>query len=177
MITRYVAMAAPLVLALALGACGGDSSYSSDYYCPQPLTVADADRLTRFKAGAGRDPRDIAFEATLSGVGATCEGSRRQILVTLVLRIAVTPGPSAEPGTTQVPYFVRVLDSSNSVVQSQEFTADFRLVPGRPPTASREELSLRLPYQGSDLAGYRIVVGLKPTPEELNYNRQGRSGK
>jgi hypothetical protein len=173
---RNVCLAAPLLLALVLGACGHDPSFSENYYCPQPLTVADADRLTHFKPGAGKDPRDIAYEATLASARAVCEGSRRQILVNLTLRVVVQPGPSAEPGTTSVPYFVRVLDSSNSVVQSQEFTADFRLSPGKPPSASQEELALRLPYQGSDLAGYRIAVGLKPTPEELNYNRRSRGG-
>ena len=59
-------------------------------------------------------------------------------------------------------------------MQGQEFTADFRLSPANPRGASQEELSLRLPYnQISDLAGYRIAIGLKPTQEELNYNRSG----
>ena len=72
---------------------------------------------------------------------------------------------------------MRVLDSGRNVVQSQEFTADFRLSSASPRGASQEELTLRLPYsQISDLGGYRIAVGLKPTPEELNYNRRGRGG-
>jgi hypothetical protein len=63
-------------------------------------------------------------------------------------------------------------------VQGQEFTADFRLSSGNPRGTSQEELSLALPYsQISDLAGYRIAVGLKPTQEELNYNRRGRGGQ
>ena len=58
-------------------------------------------------------------------------------------------------------------------MQGQEFTADFRLTSGNPRGASQEELTLRLPYnQISDLAGYRIAIGLKPTQDELNYNRQ-----
>src|SRR4029077_21049085 len=57
MIDRKIALLAPFALALSLGACGwfgGSSSSSTDasnVYCPAPLTVADAQRLTRFKDG------------------------------------------------------------------------------------------------------------------------------
>lgn len=163
--------AAPVALALSLSACGGGSSDNVPFACPTPFTVQDAGRLTHFKDGAGRDPRDIAYEAAVTGSGTTCEPSRNQVNVTLVMRITVNAGPSVGSGQTRVPYFVRVLDNSGAVVQGQEFTADFRLSTGNPRGTSQEELSLSLPRDGG---GYRIAIGLKPTPEELDYNRRGR---
>ncbi|MBV8188191.1 MAG: hypothetical protein JO339_13195, partial [Alphaproteobacteria bacterium] len=63
------------------------------------------------------------------------------------------------------------------VVQSQEFTADFKLSSANPRGSSQEDLVLALPYaQLSDIGGYRIAVGLKPTREELDYNRRARAG-
>ena len=72
---------------MSLGACGwfGGGSKSDDassVYCPAPLTVADAQRLTRFKDGPGRDPRDIVFEAALIASRTTCELTRNQLNVT-----------------------------------------------------------------------------------------------
>ena len=167
---RKVVLVAPVALALALVACGG-SSDDLPAYCPEPFTVQDADRLTRFKDGPGRDPRDVEYEAALSGAGTSCSLSRKQLNVTLVMRISASAGPAVTAARTQVPYFVRVLDATGAVVQGQEFTADFRLSAANPRGSSREELTLSLPV---NTGGYRIAVGLKPTPEELNFNRRGR---
>ncbi len=163
-------LAAFAVVALSLAACGGSSSDAPPAYCPTPFTVTDAGRLTHFKDGPGRDPRDIAYEAVVAGSSTACEATRTQINVTLLMRISVSAGPSVDAGTTRVPYFVRVIDASGAIVQGQEFTADFRLSTANPRGSSREELSLSLPRDGS----YRIAIGLKPTAEELNYNRRSR---
>ncbi|HET9354086.1 MAG TPA: hypothetical protein VFO32_08830 [Sphingomicrobium sp.] len=159
----------PALLALTLAACGSSTS-EVVYSCPQPFTVQDAERLTHFKDGPGRDPRDIAYEASIVGASTKCSLSRNQLDVTLYLRVSASAGPSASAGRTSVPYFVRVLDSGNNVVQSQDFNADFRLTSGNPRGSSQEELTFAVPAQG----GYRIAVGLRPTMEELNYNRRGR---
>lgn len=156
-------------LAVTLAACCGGTP-EVVYSCPQPFTVQDAGRLTHFKDGPGRDPRDIAYEASIVGSATKCSLSRNLVDVTLFLRISVSAGPSAGAGRTSVPYFVRVLDSANNVVQSQDFNADFRLTSGNPRGSSQEELTFVVPVEG----GYRIAVGLRPTPEELNYNRRGR---
>src|SRR5262245_43578619 len=97
--TKLVFSLGSLALAFTLSACGG-SDDSEVSYCPQPLTVADANRITHFKEGAGRDPRDIAYEAMLTGVRATCEAGRRQLLVNLVVRVAAVAGPSVQSGVT-----------------------------------------------------------------------------
>jgi hypothetical protein len=164
------ALAALALAALVLAACGGSSSDAPSFGCPTPFTVQDAGRLTHFKDGPGRDPRDIEYEAAITNSGTTCSLNRGQVAVTLIMRITATAGPSVGAGRTSVPYFVRVLDGAGTVVQGQEFTADFRLSANNPRGSSQEELSLSLSRDGA----YRIAIGLKPTPEELNYNRRGR---
>src|SRR5262249_7966393 len=134
-------------------------------------------RLTRFKPGAGRDPRDVMYEAQLMGAAVACGVKRNAMDVTLVMRVAVNAGPSVTPGITSVPYFVRVIDGSGTVVQGREFNADFKLSQTNPRGLSQEELTLTLPFSASvaEVSGYRIAVGLKPTQEELDYNRRAGS--
>ncbi len=166
---------APVALAtLLLAACGGSKDDdASTVYCPVPFTVQSAGRLTHFKDGPGRDPRDVEYEAALNGVGAKCTLRRNQMEVNVLMRVAVSAGPSVVPGQTRVPYFVRVLGPSGQVVQGQDFTADFKLSGSNPRGQSQEDLVLNLPFsQISELGGYRIAVGLKPSREELDYNRQ-----
>lgn len=173
---RILALAAPVALALGVGACGGGNADTSRAYCPPPLQVQDADRLTHFRVGPGRDPRDIAYQAAITASGTTCELARTQMTVNLIIRISAEAGPSVDQDATRVPYFVRVLNATGNVVQSQEFTADFHLSAAHPRGASQEELVLRLPYAKiSDLGGYQIAIGLKPTREELEYTRRTRS--
>ena len=174
MTLNKIVSAAPVALALVLTGCGGSSSApSANVYCPAPFTVQDADRITHFKPSGGRDPRDIEYEASLVGARTQCEIKRGQMNVTLVMRIAVQAGPSVTGAPTQVPYFVRVLTGAGTVAQGQDFIAGFKLSAANPRGQSQEELALTLPYsQVSDLAAYRIAVGLKPTPEELDYNRR-----
>jgi hypothetical protein len=172
--SKYV-FAAPVLLALALSGCGGNKKDAAvaGSYCPNPFLVQDAQSLTRFKPGAGRDPRDIAFQASITGTGVVCEVSRNKLEVTLKIRLVANAGPSVNAGTTSVPYFVRLLDGGGGVSDGQDFNADYKLSTTNPRGSSIEEIALTIPFNvPSDLGAYRVAVGLKPTPDELEYNRR-----
>ena len=74
---------------------------------------------------------------------------------------------------TRVPFFVRVIDSNGTVVVGRDELADYKLSAGSPRGMSREELGIKIPFsQVTDIGAYRIAVGLKPTPDELEFNRR-----
>ena len=162
--------------ALVLAGCGSSKKdQQAAAYCPQPLTVQDAQSLTRFKEGPGRDPRDVMFEASLVNAGTKCQLGRNKLEVDVILRISVNAGPSVGTGVTRVPFFVRVIDANGTVVQGSDQLADYKLSAASPRGLSQEEMAVGLPFSNlADLGGYRIAVGLKPSPQELDYNR--RSG-
>jgi len=163
-----------LIAGLALAGCGPSAKEEvAANYCPNPLSVGDVERLTRFKPGPGRDPRDIVFEAAIGSASTACAIKKNSMDVDLILRVAVNAGPSATAGVTHVPYFVRILNGRNEVVQGQEFNADFKLSQASPRGVSDEKLTLNLPFNKvSDLGSYRVAFGLMPTEQELEYNRR-----
>ena len=178
MIAKRFALLAPIALALALTGCGwfgggSNKEAAAAAYCPTPLSVQDAQRLTRFKSGAGRDPRDVAFEAVLVQTNAACSINRTTMDISVFMQIAVNAGPSVGPGVTRVPFFVRLIDSSGAVVIGRDEFADYKLTAASPRGKSPQELGIKIPInQVADIGGYRIAVGLKPTQDELDYNRK-----
>jgi hypothetical protein len=168
----------PAALTLALAGCGWfggnkEKEATASAYCPTPLSVQDANRLTRFKPGAGRDPRDVAFEAALVQTNAACSISRKTMDVSVFMQIAVNAGPSVGTGVTRVPFFVRVMDANGTVIVGRDEFADYKLSAASPRGVSREELAIKIPFNDvSDIAAYKIAVGLKPTPDELEFNRR-----
>jgi len=164
-----------VALALALTGCGGksDKELAAASYCPTPLSVQDAQQLTRFRQGGGRDPRDVAFEAVLVETNAACSISRNTMDISVFMQIAVNAGPSVGPGVTRVPFFVRVLDANGRVVVGRDDTAEYKLSAASPRGMSREEMGIKIPFNSvGDIASYKIAVGLLPTPAELEFNRR-----
>jgi hypothetical protein len=77
---------------------------------------------------------------------------------------------------TRVPFFVRVLGPGDRVVQGSDQLADYKISQTSPRGVSEETMAVTLPFSElRELGGYRIAVGLKPTPEELQYNRRGEA--
>lgn len=178
MIRTLSVIAATVALPLVLTGCGwfgGGSSKeaAAAAYCPTPFTVQDTQRLTHFKPGAGRDPRDVAFEALLVRTDSACSIKSNTLEVSVFMQIAVNAGPSVGPGVTRVPFFVRVMDASGNVVAGRDDLADYKLSAASPRAMSREELAIKLRFNElPDLGAYRIAVGLKPSPDELEFNRR-----
>src|SRR5476649_1821796 len=115
-------------LALAVAGCGRSAKQEmAEAYCPVPFSVQDATSLTRFRPGASRDPSDVVFEAGLGDANSACALVKNQMNLTLRMTVAANAGPAIGAGAVSVPYFVRVIDASGTIVQGREFEATFKL--------------------------------------------------
>ncbi len=170
----------PLVFALiaiplAAGLAGCDAAGPQfPPACPSLSLLRDAADVTRY-AGAGRDLRDLALQARISAVPATCTwaDNRTQVRATLQVTFDLTRGPAAISRRAELPYFVAVTQGER-VLDEQDYT----LAAAFPPNIDHapfpgQKVDLLLPVsRASSAAVYQIYVGFRLTPQELAANRQ-----
>ena len=91
------------------------NSKSGPPNCPKIKFLKNADTITVYKTGAGKDLRDIKFEAEMTSFKGECEyigdkGVYNKVIVTLQIGIDVTRGPAENTGRANLKYFVAIPD-------------------------------------------------------------------
>lgn len=167
-------LAAPLALLAAglLAGCGSDEPTFAPT-CPQISLLAEGADLTRF-AGQGRDILDRVLEGRLTGIDGSCRPGRgSELVATMRVRAELRRGPAAQDRSTQVPYFVAVLDGER-IVDRRSFTLEASF-PSNVDTlrVAGDEVELRFPDTADRSAGrYRVLVSFQLTQDELAFNRR-----
>ncbi|MBT5108398.1 MAG: hypothetical protein HOM25_06935 [Rhodospirillaceae bacterium] len=140
--------------------------------CPNVQVLKSLGEFVRFKPGPGQDPTDVATEAWIESVGGECELEDGEFIVDLSLRISTRRGPANRTPSTDLRYFVAVVDSREVILQRQSFqtTAPF----GSFKSATfKDAIELRIPpRKGAAGDAYTIFVGFELSRDELRYNRK-----
>ncbi len=169
---------------LFLGACSGsvDTDLSSVFGkapppppCPQVAVLPNADIITIFQDGPGRDLVDVLFEGVIAPVGGECvyEDDNSLVAVELILRLGSVKGPAARTQRQDFSFFVAIADKSNRVLNKKVFLSPIQIPEGRRRAAVHEEIVQRIPLPSGRHGGdYKVIVGFQLTAEELNYNRK-----
>lgn len=165
-----------LPLALATGTLAGCSGSGPQFPppCPSLSLLRNAADFSRY-AAAGRDLSDLALQARITAVPATCtwaEG-RAKVRATLQVTFDLTRGPAASSRSVSAPYFVAVTKGER-VLDEQDYTLSARFPPNTDHAQfSSEKVDLLLPVSPTEsAAAYQIYVGFRLSPEELQANRQ-----
>jgi len=176
--------AVPLVAALTLAACSSLNPFQEkiELPCPSLNVVPDADSITSFRDGPGRDVLDVQHSITLSTISQGCttdidndtmSGGQEARLRPLFI---VELGPAGDEREISFEYFVVVSDRARKVLYREEFAITSRFpanvtkiqVPG-------EVVILEIPIEsGQTGRTYQIYAGLKLSREQLAYNREQR---
>lgn len=173
----FLARSTVLLAALiSVSGCGFFSAGSEDKLppiCPSLSLLKDASDVTRYR-GAGRDLTEIVLAARITAVPAQCVRDARNVVkTTMQVRTSVTRGPAATGRQGAVTYVVTVLDGEN-ILDQQDYTVQANF----PSNVDRldllgEPIKLLFPVSAQKQASdYKIVVGLRLTPEELAENRR-----
>ena len=163
--------AAGLALAVGLAACSKDPPPPP---CPAVVPVADAEQMVRF-SGAGHDLTDVVFEARIQNYALACTYDDGVIDSQLMLSVLAVRGPANQEQLARVGYFVAVATRDQKVSAREEFDLDIPFEGNRSRVVAVDEVAPRIPLKAGESGdNYVIYIGLRITPEELQYNRQNR---
>lgn len=166
---------------LALGACGLFEDKPPP--CPRIGILGQANKLTLYRDGPGRDLTDVTYEVEVRDVAWGCEydfddEEGDSVLMEYNVLISATKGPAAESDDVSVPYFVAIADPKKHIKAKKIFTAKLHFDANAVRTQSVEELTQTIPiapeYIGTD---YDTFIGLQLTREQLEDQRRERGSR
>lgn len=172
-LARSTLLLATLLSVSGCGILGSGSDEKLRPICPSLSLLADASDVTRYR-GASRDLTEIVLDARIVAVPAQCiRDSRNVVKTTMQVRTSVTRGPGATGRQAAVTYVVTVLDDDR-ILDQQDYTIQANF----PSNVDRLDLTgepIRLLFPVSaqkQASAYKIVVGLRLSPAELEENRR-----
>ncbi len=177
-------LAITLTAAIILSACStGFDAGVGDIFgkskpplpCPRVSVLPNADSITIFKEGPGRDLVDVLYEGVITPVEGECvyENDDSEIYVDLILRIGGVKGPAARTQQQDFPFFVAIADKSKRILNKKIFISPITVPEGRRRAAVQEEIAQRIPLpSGRSGRDYTIVLGFQLTAEQLQYNQK-----
>ncbi len=168
------------VLAVPLVLSGCDSwarlEQKSPPPCPPVYIMSDASKITKYRAGAGRDLTDVEMEGEIVGFKGGCVYDAKGGDVMLQLAFELRRGPAAQGRTLDVTYFVAIPKFYPTPEAKGEFTFPVTF----PATVDRirvtdDEVYLRLPVRDKEIIdNYEVFIGFQLSPEEMEINRRSK---
>jgi hypothetical protein len=172
-------LSAALTLVLLAAACSPLEKKPAPP-CPPVYILPDVGRVTKYRAGPGRDYTDVEVQAEIVGYQGECvykpRGDAWDINIELQVALEVKRGPANTARTSELTYFVAL----PMFFPRQEAKAEFPVTVKFPDDVDivrhiDESVSLSIPVKTKDLIDkYEIYLGFQTTPEELEYNRRGK---
>ncbi len=171
------------VLSILSGCSGSIDTGLSDLFkadktplpCPKVSVLPNADTITAFRDGPGRDLVDVLYEGVIAPFSGECfyEDDDSLLVVELVLRIGAIKGPAATSQIHEFPFFVAIADQDKRILNKKVLMSPIEVPEGKRRGAVQEEIVQRIPLPaGRTGRSYTIVLGFQLTPEQLAYNRK-----
>lgn len=182
-----------LTAAALLGGCSNPFSSKSapPPVCPSATVLEEANRITVYRPGPGRDISDIAYEARLIGIDGDCsyeilnkskvaaEQTYRAVTMNLRARIRVTPGPAMTGFKVPVTYFVGIPEFYPKPEGRSEFTREVETSAARTQVEITDaNIEIRVPLNAQRRGeSVSIFMGFVLTEEQLRENRTRATGR
>jgi len=174
-----VRRAAPVVVAaLAAGLAGCDMFTPRETpttLCPRGLILNDAQELTQFREGIGRDLTDVVSTVRVADVTLGCKYDTAGMSVEMQVAIAAERGPADRAGFAEAEYFVALVDGKRQIRAREVYRLRFEFVDNRNRIGRIELLDPFVPQADATTGpDWQIWVGLQLTPQQVEDNKMRR---
>lgn len=164
----------PLLL-LVLTACADLLDAGPKEPCPRLSILRDAAQVTYFLEGAGRDLRDVRYQARFGTVASECKVDQGKVVTRTAIEIVAARGPVASEITGGFAFFVALIDPAERILAKEVFTSPFEFDRDQRRSGIVEQIQQRFTLRSGERANqYGILIGFQLSREQLEYNRKNR---
>lgn len=182
---RFNSVRVAILLAAAafgLSACGESlNPFSKDVIevgCPNIGALKEAESLTRFRAGDGRDLTDVRFEARIGRTVGLCKVTQSKLTaeVNAGIELFAERGPALDKAVETLEYFIAVQAPNGKIATRQSFAVDIDFSEGLQEIRKVDYLTFDIPNAtAANLRGYRVYFGIQMTRPEWDYALNARA--
>ena len=170
-IARRSRGAVAAALCLLVAACSAFEG-PIQYACPVSVVLTDAQQVTFFVPGPGRDLTDVLYDGTISGVFSGCEyDDEGNVEIDLDIDFLLTRGPALEGDIARYEYFVIVTNPEDSIIAKKMIPLDIEFARTAFRAAITEAgVTPKIKYPPwPDASDFRIIVGFQLSLEQVEY--------
>jgi len=141
--------------------------------CPNAGILPDAQVLTEYRPGGGRDIIDETYRWELLDVASRCSYDGPEIEVDYALSLVVNAGPAATETRVNAPFFVAITRNGDTIIDKKLHQAVVTFEPGqRSVVYTRTFTDLTWEIGEDDGLFYDVVLGFQLTPAQVAENRR-----
>jgi hypothetical protein len=146
--------------------------------CPLMGVLYDSARVVDFAAPDNQRYANIEFTGEMQGVTGLCRYlDSDPIAMSIEIDMAFGRGPASTSDRQTYRYWVAVTRRGRAPIEKAFFDVDVRFPRNQAVVSKRESIEhIVIPRANPDTSGenFEILVGFELTPEQLQFNRDGR---
>lgn len=146
--------------------------------CPLMGVLYDNSRMVDFAEPDNQRYANIEFTGEMQGVSGLCRYVEADpITMSINIDMAFGRGPAATSDRQTYRYWVAVTRRGRAPIEKAYFDVDVRWPRGEAVVTRRERIEeIVIPRANPEISGenFEILVGFELTPEQLEFNRDGR---
>lgn len=146
--------------------------------CPLMGVLYDTSRVVQFAQPASQRYANISFTGEMDGIRGLCRYvDTDPITMSVDIDMEFGRGPAATADTQRYRYWVAVTRRGRNALAKQYYDIDVHFPRNQPVVTHTEHIDrITIPRANGDISGenFEILVGFDLTPEQLQFNRDGR---